>query len=203
MSHHHGAVWRLAAAAVTLAACGHVGTPPTTGSLRPPVSASTSTPGNQPATPDVIHSVVVRHRYVRLPLPSADLSHLVRVRGNTIEALTTGGAFDGQTHAARSDDDGGSWRIDSPRFNGAAASGGSQIDHIWVSGSTLFAWGRDGVNIWTRQVNGQRWRVACVGPVRRADARASQIQVVVQPEGSGRRTTYVSNDGGRVWRRAL
>jgi hypothetical protein len=115
-------------------------------------------------------------------------------------ALTTAGAFEGQTYAARSDDDGGSWVVDGPRFNGGGASGGSQVDHISASSNdTLFAWGGFYANnIWTRPLSAHHWRVASIGSIRRAWSRGGELFVAT---GYDHRPAveYVSINNGVSW----
>jgi hypothetical protein len=139
----------------------------------------------------------MRPDYVRLPVSSADLNNLVRVHGNVIEALTGSGAFEGQVYPALSSDDGGSWVIDGPRFNGAGVSGGSQTDHLTVSRDrTLMAWGRFGNSVWTRSAAEHHWRGASLGQVLRATTAGRQLVVRVQGP-----LEYVSDDDGSTWRR--
>jgi hypothetical protein len=155
------------------------------------VSPSNRAAGGSP----VIRSTLIHHNYVRLPVSSADLDRLVRIHGDVIEALTARGSFEGQTYPARSTDDGGSWLIDGPQFNGGGASGGSQIDHLTAtSDRTLVAWGRFGRSVMTRAAGDTYWRSASLGTV--LTARVDGSSLVATTRGGN----YTSYDDGLSWR---
>jgi hypothetical protein len=134
----------------------------------------------------VVRSSLLRHNYVRLPVPSADLTNLVRVRGDTLVALVDRGAFDGEVYPVISTDDGGDWVIDGPRFRGDPVRG------LVVDGDgTVMAWARDAVR--TRRYAAQHWQQTTFEQVHRAWVRGSQL--FVQAGG----TEYVSIDDGLSW----
>jgi hypothetical protein len=144
---------------------------------------------------------------VRLPVSSADLSDLVRVRGETIAALATGGAFFGEVYPAISNDDGGDWRINGPRFSRTAACEACTTNRLAVSSNgTVMAWGRRGGFVRAQPSSQGRWYSATFpAPVHQASVHGSQL--IVQTYGStagGVRTVpcgYVSRDSGRTWHR--
>lgn len=156
--------------------------------------------------PPTLTSVAIRHNYVKLPVASADLSDLVRLHGSVIEALTSGGAFEGQTFPARSNDGGGSWVIDGPQLNGGGASGPSVTDRLTASSDrTLVAWGRDGSVITTRAPGDSDWRETDVGDIAQVRASGSRLVVrLLDRHYRGRKiagSVYGSRDDGHSWHR--
>lgn len=143
---------------------------------------------------------------VRLPVPSADLTDLVRVRGDTIEALADRGAFFGEVYPAISTDDGADWRLDGPQFDRAAADGANATDRLAVTtNGTLAAWGRTGSIVKTRAYGSSRWRASGFDEgLRSLHVAGSRLIVSTYPITDPPQpvTTYVSRDNGWSWRPA-
>jgi hypothetical protein len=157
--------------------------------------------------PAAVGAMRMAPTYVRLPVPSADLNNLVRVRGNIIIALADKGAFFGEVYAAISDDDGGDWRIDSPQFARAGACGSCTTNHLTVSGDgTIVAWGNDGNIVKVTTDLGRHWHQALfTGGIKTVTTtgRRLEARVLGDQNSRGRFPTrrYVSTDNGATWHR--
>jgi len=186
---------------VLLAGCGHASANPRSDGDTPSSTGVSPSNRGESEAPAVIHSVAVGHNYVRLPVPSADLTSSHRVDGDTIVALADQGAFTGEVYPVISTDDGGAWVINGPRFerSGVAGGSGGLVNHITASAShAQLAWGRFGHNVWTRAPASRHWRVTIIDSVRRAWTVGDQLFVSAgylhRP-----RVEYVSIDDGVSW----
>lgn len=204
-------VWLAPLVALLVAGCGGTAAHPRSDGDTP--TRKGAPPSNrgegtaQTEAPRLIWAARMPSTGVRLPVSSADLSNLVRVRGNTIAALADGGAFFAEVYPVISYDDGGDWRINGPRFAPAAGCGSCTTNRLAVSGDgTVMAWGRGGAFVETQARPGGRWYVANFATgVRQASVSGSHL--IMQTFGaktSSVRTPasgYVSRDDGRTWRR--
>jgi hypothetical protein len=177
------------------------GDSPSAGGVSPSNHGQSAPTGDPPMT---VQSTKMRDNTVRLQVSSADLSNLVRVRGNTIVALADDGAYFGEVYPAISYDDGGDWRIDGPRFARAGPCGGCTTNHLAVSADgTIMAWGPTGNSVYTTTDLGRRWYAASFGGVEHATVSGSRLIVATFGARSGSVRTphqrYVSRDDGRSW----
>jgi hypothetical protein len=167
------------AAWLLLTACGHSPHASTGGLTQTP--PPTAAPGAA-----AVHSTLIRHNYVRLPVPSADLNKLLRIRGDTIVALVDRGAFAGQVYPVISTDDGGDWVIDGPRFTDG------ELPRLTVTDdATTVAWSSH--EVWTRAWAAHRWRATEFSRITRLWSRGSQLFLRADS------TEYVSINRGVSW----
>jgi hypothetical protein len=172
---------------------------------------TTPSPSDDPAAhqgfPAMVTATRVHHNYVALPVPSADLTDLIRIRHNVLAALADHGAFSDEVYPAISLNDGASWTIEGPQFARTAACGPCTTNRLLVSRQrTLVAWGHGGRNIHTTTDHGRHWYVASFPDSvlsvqthgRRLLARALGNET---PAGRFFTSQYVSTDKGRTWHR--